>query len=388
MNVHSLRIIESIRSVLGDEIIGLHEPMFFGNEWLYVKDCLDTNYVSSVGKYVDKFEEKLKSFTGAKYAVAVSSGTAALHVALLIAGVRPNDEVLIPGLTFIATANAVSYCSAIPHLIASDQTGLNIDIELLEKYLSEITDLRNDELFNCATGRRISAIVPMHIFGHPVDMHKIIQLAEKYRLIVIEDAAESIGSYIGNKHTGLFGSAGILSFNGNKTITTGGGGAIITNDINFATKAKFLTTTARENHAWDFKHLEIAYNYRMPNINAALGCAQLENLHLIIKMKRELHASYKCVFQDYSEAQVISESDGCTSNYWLQTLRLSEELSAIKEVLLHEINGAGISVRPPWGLINEQPPYFKVPNMEMADTKIAAMSLLNIPSSIKISTNK
>lgn len=383
MNEHSYKIIQSIRSVIGEGETGLHEPMFFGNEWLYVKNCIDSSYVSSVGEYVDRFERSIEAFTKAKHAIAVSSGTAALHVALVVAGVKQNDEVLIPGLTFIATANAVSYCGAVPHVVACNEHEVGIDVAALEKYLEVECEIKVGRLINRKTKRLISAIIPMHTFGHPEKMPELVALAKKYNIIVIEDAAESIGSYIGNTHTGLFGLAGIFSFNGNKTITTGGGGAIITNDDQFASNVRLLSTTAKKSHGWEFQHLNVAYNYRMPNINAALGCAQMENLPLIIKKKRELYVMYKTAFSNYEEVEVIEEPIGCTSNYWLQTLKLNKDLSSIRQILLSEINAKKISVRPPWQLINQQLPYINCPSMDMKKTITLANSLLNIPSSVK-----
>jgi len=259
-----------------DVPLSLHEPYFRGNENAYVKECIDTGWVSSVGKFVDRFEQELADYTGVKRAVAVSNGTAALHIALLLAGVEAGDEVLVPALTFVATANAVSYLGASPHFVDSEDVSLGMDAEKLDRYLSATVVRKDGYAFNKTTGRRVSVLLPMHTFGHPVDLDVLTAVAEKYHLTLVEDAAESIGSFYKGRHTGNFGRIAALSFNGNKTITTGGGGALLTNDEDLGRHAKHLTTQAKVPHAWEFVHDAIGYNYRMPNINAALGCAQLE----------------------------------------------------------------------------------------------------------------
>lgn len=287
MNLNSAplsdRIVNAIRDVVGSSPVFLHEPIFSGNEWQYVKECIDTSFVSSVGKFVDRFEVELARYTEAKHAIAVVNGTAALHVALKLAGVGQNDEVLIPSLTFVATANGVSYCGAIPHFVDSEESTLGIDPKSLRDYLASITEIRNQQCVNILTGRMIRAIVPMHTFGHPADMEGILSIGKDFHINIVEDATESLGSYYQGRHTGTLGLLGTLSFNGNKTITTGGGGAILTNDPEIAKKAKHITTTAKLPHRWEYVHDEIGYNYRMPNINAALGCAQLEQMPKFLK---------------------------------------------------------------------------------------------------------
>lgn len=268
-------ILAAIQSVIGANPAALHEPSFIGNEWRYVKDCLDSGFVSSVGKFVDKFEAGLCAFTGARYAIAVSNGTSALHIALKLVGVQTNDEVLLPTLTFVATANAVAYCNAIPHFVDAELDGLGIDTGKLREYLMTATEQRSGQCINRHSGRVVRALLPMHTFGHPSDLDELMAIAKDFNITLVEDAAESLGSYYKDKHTGTFGAIGTLSFNGNKTITTGGGGAILTNDPLFAKRAKHLTTTAKMAHRWEYRHDEIGYNYRMPNLNAALGCAQL-----------------------------------------------------------------------------------------------------------------
>jgi len=359
----------------------MHEPCFNGNEWLYVKECLDSTYVSSVGKFVDRFEADLTSYTGAKYAIAVVNGTAALHIALLLAGVKQDDEVLIPALTFVATANAVAYCGASPHLIDSEERTMGMDPAALREYLDEITEIRNKHCINRNTGKVIRAMVPMHTFGHPVDIIDLKSVAHDFYIDIIEDAAESLGSYVGGKHTGTFGLMGVLSFNGNKTITTGGGGAIITNDKNLACRAKHITTTAKLHHKWKYIHDEIGYNYRMPNINAALGCAQLEQLPVFLSAKRNLFQRYQSAFKLVSQVSIFEEPEHCHSNYWLQTLLLNNAVSNQCDSILNSTNEVGIMTRPCWTLLNELSPYEKCQRMELPVAQSLQSRIINLPSS-------
>ena len=306
-----------LRQVLGEtgSACSLHEPEFKGNEWAYVKDCIDTGWVSSVGKYVDEFERKLVEFTGARYAVAVVNGTAALHVALQIAGVKVGDEVLVPALSFVATANAVSHCGAVPHFVDSCESTLGLDVKALAAHLERIAERTAHGYRNKETGRRIAAIVPMHTFGHSVDLASLMEVAARFSLPVVEDAAESLGSTYHGRHTGTFGCMGVLSFNGNKIITTGGGGAILTNDPEIARQAKHLTTTAKQPHRWEFFHDAVAYNYRLPNLNAALGCAQLESLPNFLSRKRQLAANYRKAFEHLPGLHFVDEPLDCHSNF-------------------------------------------------------------------------
>jgi perosamine synthetase len=287
------QVVAAIRSVVGSGPVVLHEPRFVGNEWSYVKECLDSTFVSSVGKFVDRFEADLAAYTGAKYAIAVVNGTAALHVALRLAGVQPGDEVLVPALSFVATANAVAYCGASPHFVDSEERTLGLDPRALRDYLSAIAEIRGGSCVNRATGRVIRSVAPMHVFGHPLDIEGMLSVARDFHLVLVEDAAESLGSTMRGRHTGTFGLMGSLSFNGNKTITTGGGGAIITDDASLAKRAKHITTTAKVPHRWEYQHDEVGFNYRMPNINAALGCAQLEQLAGFVTAKRALFKRYE-----------------------------------------------------------------------------------------------
>jgi perosamine synthetase len=374
-------VVGAIHSVVGPGPAALHAPSFDGNEWLYLKECLDSTYVSSIGKFVDQFEDDLANFTGAKHAISVVNGTAALQIALKLAGVQAGDEVLIPALTFVATANAVTYCDAVPHFIESEELTLGIDGAKLREYLISNTSQKSGQCVNNNTGRVIRALVPMHAFGHPSDLETVLLIALDFNIALVEDAAESLGSYYKGQHTGTFGLLGTLSFNGNKTITTGGGGAILTNDAELARRAKHLTTTAKMPHAWEFRHDEIGYNYRMPNINAALGCAQLEQLPSKLAAKRSLFKRYQRAFAHIHGVTLFSEPKNCQSNYWLQTLLLNESQSINRDLILEATNNAGIMTRPAWVLMSELAPFKDSPSMDLDNAKSLSDRIINIPSS-------
>ena len=380
-NELALQTLDALRRVIGTNPQQLHEPSFEGNEWVYLKDCLDSSYVSSVGKYVDKFEKNLTTYTGAKYAVAVVNGTAALHIALKLSEVSQDDEVLIPALTFVATANSVTYCNAVPHFVDIEEKTLGIDAKKLRQYLADITEQKSNQCVNKKTGRIIRALVPMHTFGHPSDLEGLISVCQEFNLNMVEDAAEAIGSYYKGQHVGTFGLFGTLSFNGNKTITTGGGGAILTNNENLAKKAKHLTTTAKISHKWEFRHDDIGFNYRMPNINAALGCAQLEQLDSRLISKRNLFRLYSAVFAQVSGIKIFKEPENCKSNYWLQTLILEENESGNLHKILETTNETQIMTRPSWVLLNELKPFLDCPSMDLVVAKSLSSIIINIPSS-------
>ena len=375
------QVVEAIRSVVGLRPVPLHEPSFNGNEWNYVKECIDSTFVSSVGKFVDRFESDLVNLTGAKYAVSVVNGTAALHIALKLAGVIQNDEVLVPALTFVATANAVTYCSAIPHFVDSEETTLGINTEKLREYLSVITEQHSGKCINTSTGRVIRAMVPMHTFGHPSDIEGLLSISKDFNIILVEDAAESLGSYYFGQHTGTFGLLGTLSFNGNKTITTGGGGAILTNNESLALHAKHLTTTAKISHMWEYLHDEIGYNYRMPNINAALGCAQLEQLPKKLEAKRDLFSAYQTAISKISNIKIIKEPKNCRSNYWLQTIKIENCSIEIRDKILKKSHTSGYLTRPAWNLISSLKPFIYFPKMDLSTSEALHKGLINIPSS-------
>ena len=375
------QVVSALRAVLGSGPAMLHEPSFTGNEWLYLKECLDSTFVSSVGKFVDRFESDLARYTGAKHVVAVVNGTAALHIALKLAGVQAGDEVLIPALTFVATANAVSYCGATPHFVDSEVRNLGVDVAKLREYLTSHTEQRAGQCLNRDTGRVIRALVPMHTFGHPVDVVGMLALARDFKLALVEDAAESLGSTYHGQHTGTFGMLGTLSFNGNKTITTGGGGAILTNDAALASHAKHLTTTAKMPHAWEYRHDKIGYNYRLPNLNAALGCAQLEQLPAMLTAKQALFKRYQSSFAQVTGVTLMTEPERCKSNYWLQTLLLDEDHADQRDQVLAATNAATFMTRPAWILMHELPPFKNCPRMDLTMAHLLSQRLINIPSS-------
>ena len=384
------RILAAIRVVLPDSArtYALHEPEFAGKEWEYLKDCIETRMVSSVGSYVDRFERMLEDYTGAKHAVAVVNGTAGLHIALKLAGVQAGDEVLVPALTFVASANAVAYCGATPHFVDSEERTLGVDVRKLRDYLTSHTEQREGRCINLATGHVIRAMLPMHTFGHPAYLVGLLAVAKDFNLALVEDAAESLGSTYSGQHTGTFGLLGVLSFNCNKTITTGGGGAILTNNAALARHAKHLTTTAKLSHAWEYQHYEIGYNYRLPNLNAALGCAQLEQLLGMLTSKRKLFHSYKAAFASVEGLKLFPEPEQCKSNYWLQTILLNIETGVQRDEILKATNDAGIKTRPAWNLIHTLPPFQSAPKMDLSKAESLSERLINLPSSASLSARK
>jgi len=379
-------VIDALQTVLPKEkeTVALHEPCFSGNEWAYVKECLDTGWVSSVGKYVDKFEAMLAEITGVKRAVAVINGTAALHICLKLVGVAPGDEVLIPALTFVATANAVAYSGATPHFVDSEERTLGLDPKRLSDYLYNMAEIRADVCINKKTGHRIKAVMPMHTFGHPVDLDPLAKLCRQYKLELVEDAAESFGSFYKGRHTGNWGKVSAVSFNGNKTITTGGGGAILTNDEKLGDLAKHLTTTAKVSHKWNIQHDQVGFNYRLPNINAALGCAQLEQLTGFLRKKRDLSEKYRKAFEGIDGVHFFIEPDFAKSNYWLNVLLLDEGLADKRDDLLEMTNNLEIMTRPAWTLMHKLPMFRDCPRMDLNEAESLESRLINIPSSAKL----
>ena len=378
------KIVHAIKSVVGADAVALHEPTFKGNEWLYLKQCLDSTFVSSVGPFVDRFEADLARFTGAKHVVAVVNGTAALHIALELAGVVAGDEVILPAMSFVATANAVTYCRATPHFADSEPHSLGLDPTALREHLRAVTELRQGHCVNRHTGRVVRAMVPMHTFGHPVDIDGLLGIARDFGLTMIEDAAESLGSWTEGRHTGTVGLLGTLSFNGNKTITTGGGGAILTNNSALAVRAKHITTTAKVPHCWDFIHDEVGYNYRLPNLNAALGCAQLEQLPLFLARKRALYDRYSRAFDGIEGVRLQVEPPGCQSNYWLQTLLLDETHASQRDAVLRATNEAGLATRPVWRLMHRLEMYRSAPRAALSKAESLEGRIINIPSSASL----
>ncbi|MEQ8715198.1 MAG: LegC family aminotransferase [Cyclobacteriaceae bacterium] len=374
-------IIDFIKSKFPDTpFIPLHEPRFQGNERKYVLDAIDSTYVSSVGRYVDDFEVKLAEYTGAKHAVAMVNGTAALHLALLLAGVKREDEVLTQALTFVATANAISYAGAKPTFVDVDRDTMGLSADAIESYLKTNVVLRSNQAFNRHSGRRVAACVPMHTFGLPCRVERLKEICDEWHIPIVEDAAESLGSYINSTHTGKFGLMGTLSFNGNKTITCGGGGAIVTNSSTLAKKTKHLSTQAKVAHPWAFEHDEIGYNYRMPNLNAALACAQLEVLPSFVDNKRELASDYLSFFKK-QEIVFKSERSGTTSNYWLNAIQFANKDE--RDQFLNESNQQGVMTRPIWNLMTSLSMYADSTHDGLENSRFLADRIVNIPSSVR-----
>ena len=388
MNKLSLEISEAIKSVVNDSNLYLHEPIFDELEKNNLNDCIDSSFVSSVGQYVDKFEKMIAEFTNSKKAIALVNGTSALHLALKVLGINANDEVICPSLTFVATANAISYLNAKPHFVDINEKTLGIDPLALEKWLDQITIEKDGKSINKNTGRRIKAIIPMHTFGHPVEIDSIVEIANRFNLSVIEDAAESLGSFYRKKHTGTFGKVGILSFNGNKIITTGGGGALLTNDNKIAAYAKHLSTTAKVKHDWRFIHDQIGFNYRLPNLNAALGCAQMKKLPFFIESKRNLFIKYFEAFRNIKVVTLITEPTNPKSNYWLQTLVLEEGYEEELEEILEHTNTSGIMTRPAWELLHNLEIYKDCQKSPLPISESLSKRIINIPSSAFLARDK
>ena len=376
-------IIQYIKSLYKQDFVPLHEPRFIGNEKKYVLETIDSTFVSSVGKFVTQFEEITADYTGAKYAVATVNGTAALHIALQIAGVKSGDEVLTQALTFVATANAIAYCAAKPTFIDVDSNTLGLSPEMLKNFLLENAEMRSCGFtYNKISGNRISACVPMHTFGFPSKIDEIVAVCKEYNIAVVEDAAESLGSFYKNKHTGTFADIGILSFNGNKTVTTGGGGMLLTSNKEVATFAKHITTTAKMPHKWEYIHDYTAYNYRLPNINAALGVAQMENLNFFIEKKRILAEKYKNFFQNIENVTYIEEPIHSRSNFWFNTIMFQTKKE--RDEFLEVTNQNGVMTRPAWQLMHKLPMYQNCFANNLKTTEFLADRMVNIPSSVII----
>ena len=364
--------------------VELHEPLFRGREKQYVVDAIDSTFVSSVGEYVNRFERELAAACEATHAVVSVNGTAALHICLHLAGVRSGDEVLVPALTFIATANAVTYCGATPHLCDVTERSLGLDPVRLDAHLGRIAEVTQGVCRNKQTGKRIAACMPMHAFGHPVEIDELLDVCARWKIPFVEDAAESLGSRYKGRHTGNFGLLAGMSFNGNKIATTGGGGAILTNDAALAKAAKHLTTTAKLGHKWAFNHDAIGYNYRMPNLNAALGCAQLEQLAGFRADKRTLAERYIKAFREVPGARIFADAPFAESNYWLVTMLLDEADTAVREDFLMLCHAHGVKARPVWAGMHRQPMYAACPRMDLDGTENLEGRIVSLPSSVAI----
>ncbi|MBT5400055.1 LegC family aminotransferase [bacterium] len=372
-----IQFIQKIYKTTGS--IPLHEPKFIGNEKKYLNECIDSTFVSSIGKFVDEFEQQISRYTGTKFAIATSNGTSALHIALLIANVENNNEVITQPLTFVATCNAINYCGAQPIFIDVDKDTMGLSPLALKEFLENNTSISNQQCINNKTGKVIKACVPMHTFGNPCRIDEIKEICDKYHIFLIEDAAESVGSFYKDKHTGTSGQIGIMSFNGNKIITAGGGGCIITNNEILARKAKHLTTTAKVPHKWKFSHDMIGYNYRMPNLNAALLIAQLENLDNFVHKKRELAHMYEEFFND-TDYSFVKELMGSKSNYWLNSIIFRNKQQ--RNAFLKETNLQGVMTRPIWTLMNKLPMFEDAECGDLLNAEWLEERVVNIPSSV------
>ena len=374
-------VIDFIRTAYKtDEFLPLHEPVFFGNEKKYLEECIDSTFVSSVGRYVDRFEEMMAAYTGARYAVATVNGTAALHIALKLAGVDAHSEVITQPLTFIATCNAISYCGASPVFVDVDRSTMGLSPESLRDFLKHETVQKTDGCYNRSSGKKIAAVVPMHTFGHACRIGEIAALCDEYNIVLVEDAAESLGSFYKGRHTGTFGKISAFSFNGNKTITTGGGGMIVTDDEALAKRAKHITTTAKLPHPYEYVHDEIGYNYRLPNLNAALGCAQMETLDEILENKRVLAEEYACFFKD-PEMAFFTEPKDSRSNYWLNALVLSGKTE--RDAFLKATNDAGVMTRPIWQLMSRLKMFESCQSGDLSNAVWLEERVVNIPSGVR-----
>jgi aminotransferase in exopolysaccharide biosynthesis len=377
------KVVDFIHDLYGTkDFVPLAVPRFVGNEKKYLNECIDTTFVSSVGKFVDRFEEDMARYTGAKKAVVCVSGTNALHMSLLMVGVERDDEVLTQALTFIATCNALSYIGAHPVFIDVDKTTMGLSPDAMKEWLVKNVEIRNNQCYNKRTGRRVKACVPMHTFGHPVRIEELAALCEEYHIELVEDAAESIGSKYKGKHTGTFGKVGAISFNGNKTITTGGGGMMLFQDEELGKLAKHITTQAKVPHRWEFVHDHIGYNYRMPNINAAVGCAQLEHLDEFVESKRQVAKEYAEFFKSIPDIDFFEEPENCYSNYWLNVAILKDKEAQLS--FLEYTNDHGVMTRPIWELMSRLSMFKDCDNDGLKNTIWFADRVVNIPSSVRV----
>ncbi len=377
------KVISYIKDVYGtNEFVPLSVPKFIGNEKKYLEECIDTTFVSSVGKFVDRFEEMVAEYTGAKRAVVCVSGTNALHMAMMLVGVERNDEVLTQALTFIATCNAISYIGAHPVFVDVDKDTMGLSPKAVKTWLEKYAEVKGNTCYNKTTGRRIKCCVPMHTFGHPVHIAELVEVCKEWNIELVEDAAESIGSFYKGKHTGTFGRVGAISFNGNKTITTGGGGMLLFMDEELGRFAKHLTTQAKVSHRWEFRHDHVGYNYRMPNINAALGCAQMEHLEEFVLNKRETAAKYAECFNSVEDIDFFSEPADCRSNYWLNAIVLKDKEAQLD--FLRQTNDNGVMTRPIWELMSRLPMFENCQNDGLENTVWFADRVVNIPSSVRL----
>jgi len=361
------------------DFIALHEPRFIGNEKKYLNECIDSSFVSSVGVFVDRFEKEFAAYVGSRYAIATVNGTSALHISLLLANVLKDDEVITQALSFVATPNAISYTGAKPIFLDVDRETMGLSPDALRTFLEQNCEIKLSRCINKTTNRVIKACVPMHTFGHPCRIEEIATICKEWHITLVEDSAESLGSFYKEQHTGTFGKLGVFSFNGNKIITSGGGGVIITDDETLAQRAKHLTTTAKVPHKWEYEHDEIGYNYRMPNLNAALLVAQLENIKIFLTDKRVLAEEYSKFFETMDDIDFIKEPANAKSNYWLNAIKVKN-----RDAYLKSLNENGIMSRPVWKLLNQLEIYKECQTDALTNSSYLASSLINIPSSVRL----
>ena len=381
------KTVKLLQNLLGKGSHSLHEPSMGKEEIRLVSNTIKKNFVSTKGIYVKDFEDKIQRYTKSKYATSTINGTYAIFIALKVLGVKPNDEVLVPSLTFIGTVNAISYLGAKPHFVDSNIQDFGIDCKKLENYLSKISVIKKNRIINKKTGKIIKAIIPVHVFGHPCDIENIIKLSKKFKLKVVEDAAECVGSFYKKKHLGTFGDLGCLSFNGNKIITTGGGGAILSKSKKLNDKIRHLITTAKVNHKWEYIHDKIGYNLRLPSLNAALGIAQMKKINKFLRSKRKLFLEYSKIFKNIDGVKIFKEKKNSRSNYWLQTLIFEKNFNHIKNKLIKAGYQKKIYMRPVWRLISELKPYRNYQKMDLSGAKSIYKNAINLPSSQKLINN-
>lgn len=373
-------IVDAVRGVIGPGPAPLHEPCIGGAEWSYVKECLDTGWVSTAGRFVSRFEAMLSENLGVSHAIAMANGTVALQVALEGLGVRPGDEVIVPSFTFVATANAVVHSGAVPHFVDIDASTMGLDAAALDARLLNVGRCENGSLVNAETGRRIAAVVCMHTYGHPCDMDALLSVCDAFGLPLLEDAAESLGSLYGGRHMGTFGRIGTLSFNGNKIVTTGGGGAVLTDDDALAVSIRHKVTTAKTPHAYEMIHDDIGYNFRLTNVAAAIGCAQLEALERVLDDKRDLANRYINAFQPVASASMVQEAPGRHANYWINVLRLKDATIKDRNAVIESLIAAGYECRAAWRPMHMLSMYAAMPRGSMAETERAYREIVNLPS--------
>jgi perosamine synthetase len=383
VNKLNYRIIQAINLSLNKKKppIALHEPLFTKLDADILYKCIKSGYVSTVGEYVDKFEDKIKKFTGSKHAISTINGTAAIHLALKLLGISEGDEVILPSITFVATANAISYCGATPHFVDSELSTFGIDVLRLEEYLSKNCKIIKGECINIKTKKKIRAIIAVHVFGIPMEIKYLVRVAKKFKLKVIEDAAEALGSYYANIHVGNYGDIGILSFNGNKIITTGGGGMLLTNSNRIAKNAKHLSNVAKKKHKWEYFHDEVGFNYRMPNINASLGFSQILKIHKLLEAKKKLHTKYKKNFKSLKEIKFITDDSYRMSNNWLNAIFIIKSNIYKRNKILRSLHRQGYFCRPAWVPLHKLPMYTMCPRDKLYNAEIIEKSVINIPSS-------